>query len=266
MDWPRLIEPLLYPLGWFWLLLLLLAFTSLLKRKWFPATGLILMAAFVFVIGSTRWPYQLLATLEEPYLRHPTDSIPPADAVVVLGGMLSPSRHDPFGFQFSGAVDRIITGIELVRRESTPLLVLGGGGGWRTDKTEWDEAELLANWLDASGIPHANRLALPRSRDTREEALHMQKLLQEKGWERILLVTSGYHMKRALAAFNSVEIAAEPFACDFIGVSRLERGLPYGPFPRLDGFKHFEIFLREKIGWFYYRWKGWLQPTPPDIP
>jgi uncharacterized SAM-binding protein YcdF (DUF218 family) len=259
MDWPRLIEPLLYPLGWFWLLLLLLAFRSLLKRKWPASAGFILMAAFILAIGGARWPYQLLATLEEPYLRHPSAPLPRADAVVVLGGMLSPSRRDPFGFQFSSAADRIITGIELVRREQAPLLVLGGGGGWRTDQTEWDEAQLLENWMAAWGIPDADRIALLRSRDTREEAVRVRKLLDEKGWERIILVTSGYHMKRALATFNNLEIPAEPFACDFIGVSRLERGLPYGPFPRLEGFKHLDIYLREKIGWWYYRWKGWIQ-------
>ena len=59
-------------------------------------------------------------------------------------------------------------------------------------------AELIEHDLVADGVPVGTIVRFPqRAENTREEAAALAHLFAERGWRRILLVTSNYHTRRA---------------------------------------------------------------------
>lgn len=170
--------------------------------------------------------------------------------VLVLGGgvqTLAPEfgeSHLP-----DEAFQRLHYGIWLGRQVSVPLMVSGGVG-----------------FAGSPGLPEATvagqimvrdygsnlRWAERASRDTRENARFSLALLQSEGIQDVLLVTHGWHMKRALRAFEQ-EAARVGFAVHLVPAP-MGLAAPQGPallqwLPSVDGYRRSHQTLREVIGW-----------------
>lgn len=260
------LEPLLHPIGILWLLHFLAAVFMARHRKWREAIFCASLTAAIWVVGSTRLPAQLLACLERPYAKRDFQQLPHCDAVVMLGGTLNASSGDLFGFDLGEPADRIVTAIELFKRNLAGTLILGGGGGKSSSRPGgvWSEGEVMKPWLAKLGVSGTNVFPLHNCSNTRDEALEVAALAKERKWQRILLVTSAYHMKRASALFARLGIPFEPAPCDFVGLSTLENQRRFSPFPRSGGFHQLELFLHEWIGWQYYRLRGWVESDPGE--
>jgi uncharacterized SAM-binding protein YcdF (DUF218 family) len=259
----KLLDALLQPIGFLWLIHLAVALRWTWQRKWRRAAFCWMVAGFISLIGSTSIPSRLLASLERPYRNRPLDEIPSCDAVVMLGGVCAKSEYESFGFDFGGAVDRVVAATEMIRQGKSQTLILGGGGGRRSEPRDepWQEAPLLENWLTAWGVGKVQFIRLKLSSNTREEALQVRDLARERKWQRIILVTSAFHMRRAEALFQKLGVPVVPVACDFVGLNSLNMKGAFDPFPRLGGFLQLELYLHEKIGWVYYGLRGWVGGT-----
>jgi uncharacterized SAM-binding protein YcdF (DUF218 family) len=256
MDLARYFSPLAEPMGLVWLFHLLAAAILFWKRRWLGAMALAAMAGLLMLAGSTSLPKSLLGSLERPYARSSFGDVPVCDAVVALGGGQSFSPQDVFGFKLTDGGERIITALELMRQHKGRALVLGGGYFWHAGKRV-GLATLLRQWLKAWELPGAPVYSLDTSATTQEEARNLQKLAREQGWQRVILVTSAAHMRRAEAVFKNAGVSVIPVGCDFRaqGIQEPASGCPL--IPRLDRFDDLGIFLHEQIGWFVYRCRGW---------
>lgn len=251
---------LAHTIGFLWLLLLLQFLYLLARRQWLFSLLPAALAGFVWLVGATQIPYNLLATLELPHARASLDDVPEGDAVVMLGGAHERSRYDAFGVGVNAAFDRPLMALELMRRKRAPVLVLGGGGFLEAGKPTPD-AVLLERWFAAWQIPAAPVINLGINDNTHDEAIKLKALAREKKWTRILLVTSANHMKRALATFRAAEVELVPVACDFESLG-LAGGKARGFVPTYEGFRVLDMYLHETIGWYVYRVRGWLDPAP----
>ena len=65
------------------------------------------------------------------------------------------------------------------------------------------------------GVPSKKILLENESRDTNQNALFTAKILKERHFTNPVLVTSGYHMKRALLLFRKAGITATPFPAGY---------------------------------------------------
>ncbi|HVI25165.1 MAG TPA: YdcF family protein [Xanthomonadaceae bacterium] len=134
------------------------------------------------------------------------ESLPRADAIVVLGG------GGGFGWVERPDVDayelpqsRVAAGARAWLAGRAPLVILSGGrGGRRT------EAETMARAIARLGVPRSALLLEQRSRDTRDNALYTARLARERGVRKILLVTSQLHMPRASLWFRDAGITVVP--------------------------------------------------------
>ena len=102
----------------------------------------------------------------------PVSSRPiPSDAIVVLAG---------------GQGERLPRAVALMQRGFAPTLVISNGGarGW-----------VLGNEL--CGDPQSFEVVCPSSATTRGEAQVIARLARERGWSRVTVVTSKYHVRRA---------------------------------------------------------------------
>ena len=254
---------LLAPVGLVWGALLVL--TALLwrrrLRRFAAATGA--LAVFITILGSTGVPGSLLASLERPYAGLKIEDLPAADAVVLLGGGAQGSRYDVAGVHLSVAGDRLVMAAELMRLGKAPVLLLGGNAG-TLDGRPVMEAEIVKGLLARWGVPAEAMISLGGNDDTHDEALAVQALAQERGWHRVLLVTSANHMRRASATIRHMGVEVVPVPCNFLtSVGTGETPFALGV-PGSDGFVKIGVWLHEEVGWFMYWWRGWL--APPAAP
>jgi uncharacterized SAM-binding protein YcdF (DUF218 family) len=244
------------PLGFAWGLLVLSASRTLWRRQFRLGAGLAAIALLMYVVGATSLPGTILATLERPHVRVSLEQVPPADAIIALGGSVQPSRYEAFHLDFTAAADRPIMALELMRLGKATVLVLGGSGG-EIDHQPLVEADLMKQWLAAWGLPQGEVISLGRCENTHDEALKTRQLAGQRGWKKIILVTSAYHMRRATATFQAAGLQVESVACDYQTSVSLESSSSWSLVPRYQGFHKLALYLREVIGWRIYRWRSW---------
>ena len=188
----------------------------------------------------------VMPRLTERWVR--ADSIPAGglDAIVVPGSSLTSS-----GTLSVVGSDRLLSGLELVRRGVAPLIVTtrvvccGSHGQFTSDA---DQRRLItlagaeSKWLLVGGELYS----------THDEALAVDRKLRELGARKIAVVTSPLHTRRACAAYerDGMRVTCVP---------SLERGdqtrAPGGEHNRLTAFR---TYLYERLGWWQYRRRGWV--------
>jgi uncharacterized SAM-binding protein YcdF (DUF218 family) len=188
-----------YPTG----LITLFIILSLLFWKKRRLSLVFLITAFVvmLVAGNKYVAQSLTRTLEWKYPPLPGGIT--ADAIVVLGGGTEPEISPRSMVEVNSAGDRVLYGIKLYQEGTAPVILLSGG-----DIDFWDEsasspAEDMATLMEQMGIPSKALVILNQSRNTQEDALFTCKYIKEHGLYKVLLVTSGFHMPRAMALFSA---------------------------------------------------------------
>jgi uncharacterized SAM-binding protein YcdF (DUF218 family) len=242
------------PAALLWLGLIALCLFQI-RRKHYLEAGIVgCLVLLLTVFGGTTVPDHLTRALESPYFSEDPLSVSEADVVIVLGGHLSLGAGEPHGFDSGDAVDRLLAGVALIRAGKGKLLLMGGGAaGMGPNKvTEFSVVEpWISSWnlLDVP-VEHVGLCA-----NTFEEAKAVRRLVDSRGWKRVILVTSALHMKRAEGVFRSAGVPVIPVACDFRSFP-LPRAYMIPQSGRLRGLG---ALLNEKIGWAYYRARGWIK-------
>jgi len=174
-----------------------------------------------------------------------------AVAVVVLGGGRESSAPEYGVASLSPlALERLRFGLWLGRQTSAPLMFSGGLG--HAAQPGASEADVAAE-IASREFGRPLRWVESRSRDTRENAQYAVALLREEKIEQVVLVTHGWHMPRALRAFQQAsahigakwQIVPAPMGL----AARVERPTLRW-MPSSDGFLLVRAVLREKIGWW----------------
>jgi len=248
----KLLSLLVYPLN----LSLLLAASGLViwALRW-RRTGycaVLLAFAWLYVCSTAQFSYYLMGKLERDYPAQPLTEIETADAIVLLGGAL---RGDPrMGIlpDLNQYADRLVHAVALYRAGKAPLVLLTGGSapGSRS------EAHLMQDVLAVMGMPTEALILEDQSADTHDNAVNSARLLKERGLDRILLVTSAFHMPRALPLFRKQGLEVIPAPTDFQQVI-LESTLP-GGIPGIKNLVRTTEALHEMVGYQVYRLRGWL--------
>lgn len=158
-------------------------------------------------------PY-LLKVLED---RFPAPQSLPGriDGIVVLGGVIDPVMSEQRRrLVISGAVERITMSATLAHMNPEAKLVYTGGSGSLT-RQKLKEADYVADLYEVLGIPQ-ERLTLEReSRNTWENAKFTMEMISPKADENWVLVTSAFHMPRAVGAFRRVGWEMIPYPVDY---------------------------------------------------
>lgn len=170
--------------------------TRNIRRAIGVAAALSLVGASVAVSAQTRTRLDksLVSALETRFARAPITEWSRITGVVVPGG----------------TTVRTAEAIRLARAHPHLRIVLTGPG----------EAEVQAA-LGAEGIAPSRILVEPLAINTYENAIRSRQLIAPHAGERWLLVTSSYHMPRAIGAFYQAGFFVEPWPVD--------EGVRHGP-------------------------------------
>jgi uncharacterized SAM-binding protein YcdF (DUF218 family) len=91
---------------------------------------------------------------------------------------------------------------------------------------------------------------------TRQQALHLRRLVDEHGIEDVILVASPLHMPRALGACEAAGVRVTPSASTLPHL-RLPRSGLRSFVPSLEALRFSWEALYEYLGLVYYRVRGW---------
>ena len=254
----RCVLRLLEPVGFLWACLLVLTVLLLRRGQRRAAAASGALALLVWIIGATPLPGSLLGSLERPWVGVQRAQLPAADAIVLLGGFSAPSREEVGRLHFNVSADRAVTALELLRLGKAKTLVVGGSA-MTVNGEPFAEADLFKDLLATFKTNELEIISLGGCKHTRHEAEKVAKLAQERGWKRVLLVTSASHLKRAAGVFRTttpLEVAPVPSA--FLTSVSIVTADSTDLVPRAAGFVKLEGWLHEVIGWRVYRWRGWI--------
>ena len=227
--------------------LIIILIGTYLKSKKITLFGLLVLIFCSLPIISNK----LIFFLEKDYSPKHISNVSKADAIVVLSGMISTIKTDgKLIYEFGGAIDRILSGIDLFKEEKAPFLILTNG------KLPWSlgisEGEYLKKFSINFGIPEDSILLTDNVQNTDQEAKSVKKLLKTND-ANIILVTSAFHMARAKKVFEANNIKVLPFAVDF---QRSAKKITIMDFiPAANSLSGTSFFVREMIGRIYYNLK-----------
>ncbi len=258
----KLLPLFIYPLG---LACLLLGIALIVAWKYPQRVAIpIGTALIILLLASNGWVEKLaIKSLEWEHI--PQTELPTAEAIVILGGAVRATVSPRPFVEVNEAGDRVIYGAKLYRDGKAPLIIASGGRiNWRGGGDQAESTD-MATLLEFFGVPKTAILEDKTSLNTRENAVNVQKILQERQIKQVLLVTSAMHMKRSILIFRHLGMDVIPAPTDFLLVER-DLGEPVSSWesiilnilPDSDRLQDFTRVLKEYVGIFIYWLRGWL--------
>ena len=205
-----------------------------LAMLWFFSTTLCLVA-----IG---------LPLERPYIgTQKAESLPKADAIVVLGGGIAKTQNMEYP-DMNEAADRVWHAARLWKAGKAPLVVVSGS----------NDLESTVPLLLDFGVPRESIAVDNESRNTYENSRFTERLLLERAKSAgggnlapsVLLVTSAWHMTRATGNFARTSLRVIPAPCDFVVHNTLNADLSWWDWiaPNVDAVAKVNYMAKEWLG------------------
>jgi len=243
---------------------MVLILLAMLLIKRIAVARVLLIAAFVILWlgGNSRVAMGLARSLEWRYL--PPEQIPEAKVIVLLGGGTQPAVAPRQMVEVNGAGDRVLYAAWLFNQGKADHILLSGGVlDWSTGAST--PAEDMASILQLLDIPAEALWIENQSRNTYENAVYSARMLNEKGIDHILLVTSASHMPRAVKLFEGQGLLVTPLPADFTvtlegwqGMSGASlRAQILNLLPSVDNLALTTKVLKEYFGMLVYELRGW---------
>ena len=237
----KLLPLIVSPLG----VVVLLLIVSMIRRRRCPAVlGLVILLGCS--LPATEWA--VWRGLESEYPYQPVEAAQTTDAIVVLSGMLGGTKtSDGIVSQWGDATDRFFAGFDLFRASKAPVIIFTQG---RLPWSDWPlEGGLLARRAISLGVPESQIMLTGEVANTNDEALAVRDLMGLADIRDVTLVTSSFHMPRAVMIFEQAGVGVIPYPTDF----RTKADLDWTDWvPSANAFGGTSLGIREYIGRLYY--------------
>lgn len=245
------------------LLGVMVAFTRFKRLSTVMMAMSLITLSFIAFSPASEW---LMKPLEDRFAQtlitdETAKTIEKIDGIIILGGAVGFNR-DQIKLTDQGA--RMSAGIALWQKHpSAKFVFTGGDGGLLSKGGRWTEAQAAKRFFEEVGLDSAKIIYEDQSRNTFENARFTKVKLNPQKHERWVVVTSAFHMARAVGCFRSLgwDVIAHPVDYEteergrFLALSRHGSG----------NLKRFDIAAKEWIGLIAYRLNGYtdtLYPAP----
>jgi uncharacterized SAM-binding protein YcdF (DUF218 family) len=179
------------------------------------------------------------------------------DGIIVLGGVIDASSPGNQIMLNEGA-ERLAVVPDLARRYPNARILFSGGSGALMDDSS-AEARAAARLLESFGISRDRVLLEDRSRNTVENAVFSKAIVEPKRGDRWLVVTSAYHMPRAIGVFRKAGFPVEPYPVDWRTRGADDMMRPFAVVS--DGLQRSDTAVHEWVGLLVY----WLTERSSEL-
>ena len=253
ITWSKLLPQFVYPFNLVLWLVLLCILLFVLRYRRLLGIALFASGAILLVCGSPL-STELYRRHEQQYLPVKVSQLPDVDAIVLLGGDVGLPQLPRLDSEILG--NRALHTLRLYQAGRANLILISGGNVFPQNDIR-AESFYTAALLKAWGVPVDSIIIESRSRNTYENAKETKKLMELRRIDKILLVTSGFHMPRALATFKTAGINAIPAPSSYSIVNYSQPPI-LDWMPSLGNLGKMQAVIREKLGILVYRYRGWI--------
>jgi uncharacterized SAM-binding protein YcdF (DUF218 family) len=159
----------------------------------------------------------------------------PADAIIILGAKVMPDGQLSTTLHY-----RVTAALDAYNAGWGEYIIACGARG---DDEPAPEADIIAAYLTERGVPPAFIIRDADSYNTYENLVNARALMEERGLGTAIIITSNYHVRRAL------------WLCESLGINARGIGAQASDYPYL----HWVMRLRETLSWAKYftvdRWR-----------
>ena len=249
----KILPALVLPLG----LCILLLGAALFWRK----RILVLIPLMILLLASNPVVSSfLLFRLENRFPKIEIADCAEADAVVVLSGVLGSKRsaRESLELNWGEAYDRFDAAVRLFQAGKASWLVLADPRmPWERPNSFSEGKQILLVAMER-GIPADKIILLGPVGNTADEASLVVREGQKRGWRKIILVTTAWHMPRAFLLFQHKDFVTIPFPTDFQTSGKLNLASLLSFLPTAKSLMFSETYLRERIGFAFYKFRRFL--------
>ena len=226
------------------------------RRRAFGIAGLVVLMVMSTVPVSNALVWSVEHQSKSTYREDVT-----YDTVVLLGGIVDEEASAASGQpSYNENVERLVMTHRLLQDGKAKTAIVSGAA-MDPKLAQWGEAVALGRQLEAWGIAKDRIIIEDQARNTRENAIHSQTIARARGFERVLIVTSAFHMPRAAECFSAVGMKVDTLSVDFRGHERFGGALAEW-LPRAHSLAVSSAVVRELFGRLIYRVQGYGKAAP----
>lgn len=243
---------LLRPSTWI-VILLFWAILTPKKRK-----GILIAAFAVFYLFSN--PFLISIVYKSwSYSPYPYDELQRTyPCAIILGGATKFGLKPEDRVHSGMAIDRVLHSGQLYQLQKVKKFVVTGGTSLAYEKNDSSsEAQNMGKLLQILGVEERDIFFEDKALNTYQNAVFSKALLDSLGVnDTVLLVTSAFHMPRALATFEAQGVAVRPFPTDIraLGVYSWQHYL----IPDPEWLWYYQVIIKEMVGMLAYRFMGYI--------
>ncbi len=220
----KLLSALVTPVGFVWMGLMLLVYFCILSRQSWPAFAGFICWLILTVGGNQIVSDGLARSLEAPYLDIDVFKLEPFDTIVVLGGGTSSTTIGRSQLSYDG--ERVALAARLYHAGLVKQLVCTGTQTFRSTPEDLHPREEAAEILIGLSVPQSAILQM-RGENTSQEMTNLKTWLDENNVSgRVGILTSAFHLPRAIRLAESHGLVVHPVPANFITI-------PFAPSPYL---------------------------------
>ncbi|ASS49207.1 MAG: hypothetical protein A3D31_04240 [Candidatus Fluviicola riflensis] len=186
----------------------------------------------------------------------PINKVKHYDVGIVLGGMAE-YNNDLKTLSLRRGGDRIWQTIDLYKSGKIDKILISGDNGDLTNKG-LHEAKQMKAILVRWGIPKEDIITETVSRNTHQNAVETKKVLDKyyPHYKSFILITSGRHMRRALACYENAGLYCTPYSTDLY--TGPKRSYTFDEFivPDVSTMADWHGLLKEMVGYVAYGMTG----------
>jgi uncharacterized SAM-binding protein YcdF (DUF218 family) len=240
----------------------------------FPFTWILIALALAFFAKSARWRKRgktgaiallLVFSNQVIYLEYcrqwevfgtKPEDLKHHDVGIVLGGMAE-YNNDLKELSIRRGGDRIWQAITLYKSGKIDKLLISGDNGDLVDKGLKEAIQMkavLVKW----GIPAQDIITETVSRNTHENAVETKKVLTRAypQYDSFVLITSGRHMRRAMACFEAAGLTCTPYSTDLYTGPERHYSIEQFLLPDVSTLNEWNGLLKEWVGYIAYAATG----------
>ncbi len=249
----KLVIWFLYPFNWFILsIIFFFVFKNKKIKKIFKYTTI---GLFIFFSNTV-----IFLNCMKAWEIHGTkyNEVKNYDVGIVLGGMFE-YNNDLNRLRVMSHADRIWHAITLYKKGKIKKILISGDSGYVLDhglKEAIQLKEALVEW----GIPTNDIITETISKNTHENALETKNVLENSypHLKNFLLITSGFHMRRANACFEKEGLKCDVFATDLMTGPNSSYHWDQYIVPNMGIFFGWNKLIKEWIGFITYDLVGYI--------